>query len=371
MASLVLQNIVKKYGDVTALNNVSLEIEDGEFVVLLGPSGAGKTTMLKIIAGIETVQEGYVYMDGELMNPVEPHLRDVAMAYESYALYPHYTVYENLAFPLRHPRLNMAEKTIDKAVRDIAELLNIGDLLDRQPNELSNGQKQRTSLGRCLVRRPKIFLLDEPLSHLDAKLRHDMRTEFKRLESAIDTTTIYVTHDYVEALSLAERIITLEEGVIRQIGTPTELYNRPINEFVAKLLGEPQINLIDGNVKSDDGVLSFISADGQIKVPLKGEIKGKVEKNTLNEVRLGIRPLYIEVLNSQAEESDQLVEGLVYVYEHLGTKGMLTTTVGDTRLVALTDVDLDFQADEPVKIGINEDKIMLFDAESGNNVITM
>jgi multiple sugar transport system ATP-binding protein len=209
MAKVTLLNITKKYGRVQALTDLSIEVADKEFLVLLGPSGAGKTTTLKVIAGIERVNNGVVLFDGVPVNSLEPQERNVAMAYESYALYPHLTVYENLAFPLRRRALKLPPAVIDERVRRVAETLNIVPLFDRRPLELSNGQKQRVSLGRTMVREPKVFLLDEPLSHLDAKLRHRMRAEFKRLGSALNTTVVYVTHDYLEALSLADRIAVI------------------------------------------------------------------------------------------------------------------------------------------------------------------
>jgi multiple sugar transport system ATP-binding protein len=370
MASLVLENVIKRYGKVTALNNVSFEVKDGEFIVLLGPSGAGKTTTLKVVAGVEPVASGYIYIGGKLVNPLEPHERGVAMAYESYALYPHFTVYENLAFPLRNPKLHLAETEIDKRVKYVAELLNIHMLLDRKPVELSNGQKQRASLGRCLVRESQISLLDEPLSHLDAKLRHRMRTEFKRLQATMNTTTIYVTHDYLEALSLADRIIALDKGVIQQIGTPDELYNQPCNEFVAKLLGEPEINIIDGFIKAQDDQTFFISKDGSFRLLLNREIKQVVQKGNFNEISLGLRPLYMSLIQPKtAEFQSQVFDARVYVFEPLGTKGILTATIGKQRFNILTDVDMNLKPDQDIKISINSDKVMFFDSNTGGNIL--
>jgi multiple sugar transport system ATP-binding protein len=249
MAELVLQNLTKDYGKLRAANNISLKVEDGEFIVILGPSGAGKTTTLKLIAGVETPTSGMVYIGGKLMNAVEPHKRNVAMAFESYALYPHYTVRDNMAFPLKAPGRRFSQAEISQRVTDVAEMLNIQGLLDRLPKNLSNGQRQRVALGRAMVREPEVLLLDEPISHLDAKLRHRMRTEFKALESVIRFTTIYVTHDYLEALSLGDRLVVLQKGEIQQIGKPDEVFANPVNTFVAQILGHPQINLVETTVR--------------------------------------------------------------------------------------------------------------------------
>ena len=370
MASLVLENLIKRYGKVTALNDVSFEVKDGEFIVLLGPSGAGKTTTLKVIAGVEPITSGYIYIDGKLVNALEPHEREVAMAYESYALYPHFTVYENLAFPLRNPKLHIPETEIDKQVKSIAELLNIQMLLDRKPVELSNGQKQRTSLGRCMVKKSKISLLDEPLSHLDAKLRHSMRTEFKRLQVDLNTTTIYVTHDYVEALSLANRIIALDKGVIQQIGTPDELYNKPCNEFVAKILGEPEINLIDGSIKAHADQTYFISEDGSFQLDIKNELKQIIQRGNFEKIRLGIRPLYMNLIQQKTTEPQpQVLDAKVYVFEPLGTKGVLTITIGGNKFNTLTNVNSKVEPNQNVKIAVNSDKIMFFDLNTKKNVL--
>jgi multiple sugar transport system ATP-binding protein len=240
MAKLVLHNLIKDFGKVRAVNNLSFEVEDGEFIVILGPSGAGKTTTLKLIAGVETPTSGKIYIGDKLMNAIEPSKRNVAMAFESYALYPQYTVAQNLAFPLKAPVRRVPQAEIDHRVKLVAEQLNIQSLLDRLPRMLSGGQRQRVALGRALVRDPEVLLLDEPISHLDAKLRHRMRTEFKALESEIRATTIYVTHDYLEALSLGDRLAVLQKGEIQQIGKPHEVFDNPANTFVAQILGHPR-----------------------------------------------------------------------------------------------------------------------------------
>ena len=244
MARLRLENLTKNFGPVRAVSDMSLDVADGEFIVMLGPSGAGKTTTLKLIAGVENPTTGKIYFGDKLMNAVEPNKRNTAMAFESYALYPHMTVKENLTYPLKAPGRKFTAEEINRRVSGVAETLNIHMLLDRLPQHLSNGQKQRVALGRAMVREPEVLLLDEPISHLDAKLRHRMRTEFKALEAEIRYTTIYVTHDYLEALSLGDRLVVLNQGVIQQIGKPREVFEEPVNMFVSKILGHPQINLI-------------------------------------------------------------------------------------------------------------------------------
>ncbi|MEL6149199.1 MAG: ABC transporter ATP-binding protein [Chloroflexota bacterium] len=365
MAKLTLENVVKKFGRNVAVNGLSLEVKDGEFVVLLGPSGAGKTTTLKLVAGAETATAGKIYIGDRLVNAIEPHKRNVAMAFESYALYPHLKVYDNMAYPLRSPAYRKDRAYIDAKVKEVAELLNIHMLLDRLPRMLSNGQKQRVALGRALVRDPDILLLDEPISHLDAKLRHRMRTEFKALESsAIQTTTLYVTHDYLEALSLADRLAVIKEGQVVQIGTPYEVFNEPRNMFVANLMGHPQINLIPCSVQSSDGQLQLISEDGDICVDVPDKLRQQVEKANLSSATLGVRPMHLSDLNGGSAAN--VFGGKVYVYERLGTKGVLTMDVNGKHIDVITPIEKDFKIDETVRIAVNNEEIMIFDQNEQN-----
>ena len=244
MARIQLEGVTRRYGQTVALNRLSLDVKDNEFFVLFGPAGAGKTTTLKCIAGVEFPQEGLVRIGGGIVNLVEPIDRNVSMVFENYALYPHFSVYDNIAFPLRSRKYKKSEAEIRQAVDRVAKLMRIDMLYDRKPSQLSNGQRQRVAIGRCLVRTPNVFLMDEPLAHLDAKLKHTMRSELKEMQSAFNTTTIYVTHDYMEAMSLADRIAVLDHGEIRQLGTAREMYYTPGNEFVARLFGEPEINIL-------------------------------------------------------------------------------------------------------------------------------
>lgn len=371
MSRLVLQNISKKFGDTQALNDLSLDVADGEFLVLLGPSGAGKTTTLKVIAGIEQPTDGLVYFDERLMNAIEPQKRNVAMAFESYALYPHLSVADNLASPLRAPGVKMAKNEVKQRVQATAELLNIHMLLDRQPGQLSNGQKQRVSLGRAMIREPDILLLDEPISHLDAKLRHRMRTEFKALESDIQTTTIYVTHDYLEALSLADRVAVLNEGVLRQVGKPHEIFNEPADIFCSTILGEPRINLIDCTVTHNDGALTLQTSQDGLTIALPPHVAERVATHNLDGVTMGVRPLHLSVSNGQASASDAKSHfaGSVYIYERLGTKGVLTLQTINEQINVITPIEMDFKIDEQVTVHFDPNDALYFDPKTQKNIL--
>ena len=269
MAKIELIGVTKRFGKTTALNNVNLEVHDKEFFVLFGPAGAGKTTLLNNIAGIQIPEEGMVKIGGKIVNQVDPAERNVAMVFENYALYPHMTVYDNIASPLRSPRDKKDEAAIKEAVNRVAALMRIDMLLERLPSQLSNGQRQRVALGRALVREPNVFLMDEPLAHLDAKLRNHMRGELKEMQTAFATTTIYVTHDFMEAMSLGDRIAIINEGKIVQLGTSDEIYYMPCNEFVAQLMGDPEINLLPCKLIKVDNVYSVVWTEApQVKMVL-------------------------------------------------------------------------------------------------------
>lgn len=373
MATLKLENLVKDFGKVRAVDDLSLEVTDGEFVVVLGPSGAGKTTTLKLIAGAETPTSGKVYIGGKLMNAVEPYRRNVAMAFESYALYPHMTVRQNLEHPLRAPGAKLPNPEIERRVMGVAETLNIHMLMDRLPQHLSNGQKQRVALGRAMVREPDVLLLDEPISHLDAKLRHRMRTEFKALEATLRYTTIYVTHDYLEALSLGDRLIVLNLGVIQQVGPPQQVFDHPVNIFVAKILGHPQINLVECAVRRAGEELQLVSKDTTVVVNVPARLREKILSREPQSYMLGIRPLNIAVAGNGAgaAKSANQCDGAVYVYERLGTKGILTAMVGEQKLDIITPIEVEYQIDEPIRLAIDADQIMVFDVQTQRNIAFM
>ncbi len=367
MAKLLLDHVTKKFGSLTAVNDLCLEVADGEFLVLLGPSGAGKTTTLKLISGVEQLTAGLIFIEDKLVNALEPPKRNVAMAFETYALYPNYNVYDNLAFPLRAPGRKIPKDEIDRRVRSVANTLGIGALLQRQVGALSGGQRQRVSLGRAMVREPEILLLDEPIAHLDAKLRHRMRAEFKALEREIHTTTLYVTHDYLEALSLADRVAVLDKGVLQQVGTPDEVFNRPVNVFVAAMLGQPRINLIDCSLRREADRLYFVSPEGA-HLEVSPRLADAIGAAGLSKVIVGIRPFDMQVVDTQPGHNN-VIDGTVYVYERLGTKGVLTAVTGSRKLDALTPIEMEFEIDQPVRLAVNTENVVVFDPASEKNIL--
>ncbi|RLF04888.1 MAG: sugar ABC transporter ATP-binding protein [Thermoprotei archaeon] len=364
MARVVLKNVTKKFGRIIAVNKINLQVNDGEFMVLLGPSGCGKTTTLRLIAGLEYPDEGEIYIGDKLVNDVPPKDRDVAMVFQSYALYPHMKVYDNIAFPLKLRKLPKRE--IDRKVREVAKLLQISDLLDRKPAQLSGGQQQRVALARAIVREPKVFLMDEPLSNLDAKLRVYMRAELKKLQKELKITTIYVTHDQVEAMTMADRIAVMNNGEIQQVGTPMEIYEKPKNLFVAGFIGSPPMNFMDGTllVKGDEAVVEV--DDLVIKLPkaLAGLFKGfPVETKVI----LGIRPK--DVIVSKAPLKGQVnVQAEVYVVEPLGSETIVNFKVGDRILKAKT-TKVDVMPGDEVYVSFAPDKLYIFDKKTGKSLL--
>jgi ABC-type sugar transport system ATPase subunit len=346
-----LRGVRKTYGKVTALDELELDVREGEFFCLLGPSGAGKTTTLKTVAGLELPDAGTVEIDGKDMRDVEPYDRGVAMCFESYALYPHKSAYDNLASPLRSPRHRLPAAEARERIGAIAELLGISGLLDRPVGQLSNGQRQRVALGRVLVRPARAFLLDEPLSHLDAKLRQQMRAELKAIGAVQRTTTLYVTHDSVEALALGDRIGVIRDGRIVQTGTREEIWYRPHDTEVARAFGRPRINLLPGTVTGDGG---FRSADGKVELPLSA----KAPPGT--DVLVGVRPRDI-ALNGQGLE----LTGTVYVTEVLGRAVEVTVRLGEQHvsLVAPRADTTDLRPDDPVRLTVRPENLLLFEAD--------
>ncbi len=364
MASLSLQHIFKKYpGGVTAVSDFCLDIKDKEFIVLVGPSGCGKSTTLRMIAGLEEISEGELYIGDTLVNDVAPKDRDIAMVFQNYALYPHMTVFDNMAFGLKLRKVPKDE--ITKRVNEAAKILDIDHLLDRKPKALSGGQRQRVALGRAIVREPKVFLMDEPLSNLDAKLRVQMRTEISKLHQNLQTTFIYVTHDQTEAMTMGTRIIVMKDGFVQQIDTPAKLYNEPVNMFVAGFIGSPQMNFVDCKIETEnnDIVLKFKNEKIVLPEGIANKVKdaGCVDK----EVVLGIRPedMHDEeaFLNSSPES---VINVHVDVTEMMGAETYLYLKVDDTPFTARVNPRSTAQAGDDIKIALDLNKIHLFDKET-------
>ncbi|SVA49754.1 uncharacterized protein METZ01_LOCUS102608 [marine metagenome] len=344
-----LKGLTKSFGKVTAVNNMSLEIEQGEFLVLLGPSGCGKTTALRMIAGLETIEKGELYIGGKLMNEILPKYRDVAMVFQSYALYPHMIVEENIGYPLKMKGVKGQEK-IDAILR-AAKQVQLEDLLNRYPKQLSGGQRQRVALARALVRRPKVFLMDEPLSNLDAKLRGQMRAELKHMQHQLGITTIYVTHDQIEAMTLASRVAIMNEGVLQQIDSPKNIYNDPDNLFVAGFIGSPPMNLIHGEIESGN----FFA---------EGCLINNVDKDSKKDVILGIRPEDMEIV----QKGTSHLEATLYSIELTGDQTIVTSKMGSNFVTINEDKDFESNLDLPVKIKLDKAKIFFFDSLSGKRI---
>ncbi len=366
MAKIELFNITKKFGNLTALDNINLEVKDKEFFVLFGPAGAGKTTILKTIAGIEFPDKGEVRIDDVNVNNVEPARRNISMVFENYALYPHLTIFDNIASPMRSPLYKKDEETVKKEVHRVASMLKIDRLLDRLPSQVSNGQRQRTALGRCLVRDPNVFLMDEPIAHLDAKLRHFMRAELKEMQSEFDTTTIYVTHDYMEALSLGDRIAIINEGKILQIGTGDEVYLTPANEFVARFIGEPEINIISANLiyKDDEINMKVLGQDANYRV--EDDVAKVLKENNHNNIKIGLRANDISF--SLNKENEEYMEGKVYSVEPIGNKTILVIDVNDQLLRLTAPNDLQINMDTDIFVRIDTKKALFFDANTSEYI---
>jgi multiple sugar transport system ATP-binding protein len=365
MARIEFKSITKRYaGDVIAVDNLVLEIRDREFVVLLGPSGCGKSTTLNMIAGLEEITEGELWFDDQIVNALPPHKRDVAMVFQSYALYPHKTVYENIAFGLRMRKVPSAE--IDRRVRDAAAKLEIAHLLNRLPSQLSGGQRQRVALGRAMVRQPAVFLMDEPLSNLDAALRISMRAEIKHLHSAMQTTFVYVTHDQAEALTLADRIVVMKDGLIQQIGRPDDVYERPSNMFVASFLGNPAINYLDGIIDRDGVAASFRHSNLLIALPPK--LASCLAARDGQEVVLGLRPE--DVCAAAAAEPGHVVSGIVDSVLPVGSDSFIGLKVEGHDIFVRLDKEARHKEGTNIALGLVAERLHLFDKQSGMTLLT-
>ena len=364
MASLSLKHIYKIYpGDVTAVNDFNLEIEDKEFIVFVGPSGCGKSTTLRMIAGLEDISKGELYIGDNLVNNVEPKERDIAMVFQNYALYPHMTVYDNMAFALKLRKV--PKKEIEEKVVEAAKILDIEHLLKRRPKALSGGQRQRVALGRAIVRNPKVFLMDEPLSNLDAKLRVQMRTEIIKLYRRLQTTFIYVTHDQVEALTMGTRIVVMKDGVIQQVDTPQNIYHLPRNLFVAGFIGSPQMNFLNGRIEEEkDGVYAAF-AQNKIKLPQERANSLKEAGYIGKEVILGIRPEHLsDDVNKINSNPDCVVKGLIEVIELMGAESYIYTKCGNDALNVRVEGTTPLKIGEIASLFLDVEKLHVFDKET-------
>ncbi|RUS59537.1 sn-glycerol-3-phosphate ABC transporter ATP-binding protein UgpC [Pseudorhodobacter sp. E13] len=357
MAGVELKSIVKAYGAVQVVHGIDLDVQEKEFVVLVGPSGCGKSTTLRMIAGLEEISDGELTIDGRVVNNVAPKDRDVAMVFQNYALYPHLNVAENIAFGLRIRK--EGQKAIDDAVEEVSGILGLRDYLERRPADLSGGQRQRVAMGRAIVRRPKVFLFDEPLSNLDAKLRTQMRAEIKRLHKRLGVTSIYVTHDQVEAMTLADRIVVMHDGRIEQIGTPMELFLNPVNSFVAGFLGAPPMNQIKGKiVAGSNGPAADLGGQHIALAPLPG-----LQNAVGREVIVGVRPEYAQIVT---EKQDGAIMGELDLVETLGSEALLHMSVGGAPFVIRTETLGNINKLEAVKgFTAAPELIKVFDAKTG------
>lgn len=350
--SIKFTNVVKRFGDTTVVDDLTLEINTGEFVVLLGPSGCGKTTTLRMLAGLETVTSGDIFLDDKLINEVPTQHRDLAMVFQSYALYPHMTIADNIGYPLRVRKHSPQDRTA--RVKRVAELLDIVPLLERKPRQLSGGERQRVALARAIVREPRAYLMDEPLSNLDARLRVQMRGELKRLQHQLGTTTVYVTHDQAEAMTLAHRVAVMKKGKLQQFDTPMNVYDFPANRFVAEFVGSPSMNLIDGVIA---GSATFKHADLAIPLP-----QHQLRQLKTHAVTLGIRPEHISISTDSINGS---APATVYVTEQMGNETLVVLASENLRLIARAPADFRLQPETPVWFKCETAKLHFFDANTG------
>jgi multiple sugar transport system ATP-binding protein len=358
MATVTFEHVTKKFGDVIAVDDFNLSIADGEFMVFVGPSGCGKTTSLRMIAGLEDISEGVVRIADRVVNDVPPKDRDIAMVFQSYALYPHMSVYDNLAFGLKLRKV--AKKEIDRRVKEAAETIQLTSLLQRKPKELSGGQRQRVALGRAIVREPAVFLMDEPLSNLDAKLRVQTRAEIARLHQRLKTTIVYVTHDQVEAMTMGQRIAVMSQAKLQQVGAPQELYDHPLNKFVAGFIGSPAMNFLPVEL-TGSGENAAFKADG-LTVSLPPAFRDAVGATTGGGFILGIRPEHLDVVSTGGPEAT--AQAKADVVEYLGNEELLHVIVAGVDIVAVVSAERNVRPGDLVTLHVPLDKIHLFDATS-------
>ena len=348
MANVIFENITKKFDDVTAVDDFSLEVKDKEFLVLLGPLGCGKTTTMRVVAGLEEANSGKVLIDNNDVTDYAPKERDIAMVFQSYALYPHMTVFQNIEYPLKIK--NIPKEKRNDQVNETIKKVQLEGLLERLPKQLSGGQKQRVALARAIIRNPKVFLMDEPLSNLDAKLRVEMRAKLKNLQNELGITTIYVTHDQVEAMTLADRVVVMNNAKISQVSSPSEIYNNPSNLFVAGFVGSPPMNFIHGEIKNNKFINNYIGEES-IQIKDRGS------------VILGVRPEDMNVAQ------DGNIKGEVYSFELTGDSTYVTVKLGDDLIIAKTESDYKASIGSPISLSLNKNKIYFFDSKSEDRII--
>ncbi len=367
MAQVILKAVTKVFpGNVVAVDDITLDVKDKDFLVMVGPSGCGKSTTLRMIAGLEEITKGEIFIGNRLVNDVPPKDRDIAMVFQNYALYPHMTVYKNMAFGLKLRRFPKAE--IDKRVRETAEILSISNLLERKPKALSGGQRQRVAVGRAIVRKPKVFLFDEPLSNLDAKLRVQMRTEISKLHTRLQATIVYVTHDQVEAMTMGDTIVVLKDGFVQQIDDPLSLYNKPNNRFVAGFIGSPSMNFMDGIIQKEDNVLYF--NEGNFKVKIPAEIAPKLESYAGREIVFGIRPEDIcDPTVTQPVGEPYRIEAKVEIVEPMGSELYVYLTTGKSPFIARVDAQVQAEIDTMKPFALNMKKCHFFDKQTEKAIV--
>lgn len=357
MAKLEIKQLRKQFGDVEIIKGIDLTVQDKEFVVLVGPSGCGKTSTLRVIAGLEEATSGMLSIDGRQVTDVSAKDRDIAMVFQSYALYPHMNVYDNMALALKMRR--MPKDEIDRRVREAAKSLGLEALLDRRPANLSGGQRQRVAVGRAIVRQPKLFLFDEPLSNLDAKLRGQMRAELKRLHRTLEATIIYVTHDQVEAMTLGDMVVVMKDGIIQQVGAPLEVYRRPANVFVAGFIGSPTMNFLHCRYRSEDG-RGQLEGPGGFRIAIPADGQNRLGAYNGRDILLGIRPEDIALSNPE-DAADVRFDAKVDVIEPLGAESLLTVRLGDTAFVSRIFTPSGLSANQHVSLSVNTQNLHFFD----------
>lgn len=358
MAEIVLENLCKTFGSVEAVDNLNLKIKEREFMVFLGPSGCGKTTALRLIAGLEKPTSGNIYLDGKLVNDLEPKERNVAMVFQEYALYPHMTVAENMSLCLQVDKV--PKEKIVKKLKRTAEILQIEKLMNRKPSELSGGQQQRVALGRAIIRNPSVYLMDEPLSNLDAILRVAMRTELKKLHEKLRTTTIYVTHDQAEAMVLADRVAVLKDGKLLQVDKPRKIYDRPANKFIAEFIGSPKMNFVSGSLLEKNGQVFFDA--GMFSMKLDGFWSTMKDRVSGSELVMGVRPEHAHVHTKKEKDA---IEAKIYFFQQMGNLGYVELEIGNVKIIAVVKADFEKNVGEKVFVKFDKRYINFFDKVDG------